>query len=301
MGRRSTHSNIRLRTWASVFCLAYGLGGCAQTQTIERAGPIEERYLDLQSKISSSEPNALIAGLWKIASELHDARPWISLGYLYYQKGDIESSLACYGFALHYDPENRSVHRWFLQNRRELYTGQSILRWKAMRNADGYNVSMRVFENSPWVRINEAPLSKPEYRVFGLRPEETYQFRISALQIWSENDVREGPPTPAFRKRAFHGTLGRSKRVTADTLSGGRIRVVWQKSQEPWANSYHIYILMPGSAKPSLVTKTGPTKKTKWIFAGLPRGLRYKIIVVLVGKGGREEVYSEVEVELPLK
>lgn len=301
MGRRSTHSNLRLRHWARVFCLAWGLGGCAQPQTIERVGQIEERYLNLQSQITGSQPDALIPGLWQISSELHDARPWISLGYLYYQKGDIESSLACYGFALHYDPENRSVHRWFLQNRRELYTGQSILRWKSMLDADGYNVFIKLFEKSPWVKINEVPLSKPEYRVFGLRPDETYQFRISALQIWSENDIREGPPTPPFRKRAFHGTLGGSRRVTAEPLPGGRIRIIWQKSQEPWASSYHVYVLMPGAAKPSLVTKTGPTKKTKWMLADLPRGMKYKIIVALVGQGGREEVYSEVEVELPLK
>lgn len=238
--------------------------------------------------------------LWKAASDYHEASLWITMGYCYFLLEDMKKSLAAYGMALHYDPGNEEVIKWFSDNGAEVFDGVISVNWRRSRElVKGYNVYLQLYEGGGFFRVNDKPLKKPPFVIEGLLPETGYKVKLSAIS--DEIKPVEGEISQAQSVFSFHGKLRQKHKTRYKICKGGKLELEWPKSQDPWLVGYNVYLQIPGGRRLELVNHSGEIKHNKYSVKGLAYGMTYLVrIAAVLGSPPVEKVIEELNVNIPL-
>jgi tetratricopeptide (TPR) repeat protein len=293
----------RHRLWrAAIISCSIWLSGLTAFAGPAAANEIsgEAEYRAALKLIADEQPALAVPLLWKAASLYHEAALWITMGYCYFLLDSPEKSFAAYGVALHYDPGNEEVLKWFADSQRDVQSGVIAVNWRPSREAVlGYNLYLQLFQNGPYFRVNNEPIAKAPFLVSGLRKEREYKVRLSAIS--DEAVPAEGELSPAETVFSFHGKLRKRHSTRYKILKGGRLELEWVKSQDPWLIGYNIYLQLPGGRRLERVNHSGVIKNNKYMLKGLAFGVTYLVrIVAVVGDPQKEKTIEEISVSVPI-
>lgn len=289
----------RRRVPMLALCLLLARPPGAVAEQVPMAGAAD--YQAALAMIKAGKSKLALPLLWKAASDYHEAALWVTMGYCYFEAGEVEKSFAAYGIGLFYDPGNEEILKWFSDNGREPYSGVLAVNWKRSREkVSGYNIYLQLFKNGPYFRVNDLLVKKAPYIISGLAPEREYYVRLSALS--DEKPPVEGEISKPQMVFSFHGKLRQRHETRYEVRKGGKVELEWPKSQDPWLLGYNIYLQLPGGARFERVNHAEYVKSNKYLIKGLAYGVSYivRIVAVLEATPPREKVIDEFSVDIPL-